>query len=102
MTNEAFELYFKHLKPNGVLAFHISNRYVNLVPVCARAAEHVGKPARVVLSVSDGMFDTSVWVLVTANRYRLRSSRFAVHRSAPNVVIDPDHPASEFGPVTRR
>jgi hypothetical protein len=41
-------------------------------------------------------------VLVTANRYRLRSSRFAVRRSAPNVVVDPDHPASEFGPITNR
>jgi hypothetical protein len=67
LTNEAFQLYFKHLQPNGVLAVHISNRYVNLMPVCARAAEHVGKPARVVVSLSDGMFDTSVWVLVTAN-----------------------------------
>jgi hypothetical protein len=67
LTNEAFELYFKHLRPDGVLAVHISNRYVDLVPVCARAAEQVGKSSRVVLSLSDGMFDTSVWVLVTAN-----------------------------------
>jgi spermidine synthase len=65
LTNEAFELYFKHLRPNGVLAVHISNRYVDLVPVCARAAEHVGKVGRVVRSLSDGMFDTSIWVLVT-------------------------------------
>jgi spermidine synthase len=76
LTNEAFELYFKHLKPDGVLAVHISNRYVNLVPVCARAAEHVGKPARVVLSVSDGMFDTSVWVLVTANEALFNQPQF--------------------------
>jgi SAM-dependent methyltransferase len=76
LTNEAFELYFKHLKPDGVLAVHISNRYVNLVPVCARAAEHVGKPAHVVLSVSDGMFDTSVWVLVTANEKLFAQPQF--------------------------
>jgi hypothetical protein len=41
-------------------------------------------------------------VLVSANRYRLRSSRFAVHSSAPNVVVDPGHPASEFEPITNR
>lgn len=76
LTNEAFELYFKHLRPNGVLAVHISNRYVNLAPVCARAAEHVGKPARVVVSVSDGMFDTSVWVLVTANQALFKQPQF--------------------------
>lgn len=76
LTNEAFELYFKHLRPNGVLAVHISNRYVNLVPVCARAAEHVGKSARVVVSLSDGMFDTSVWVLVTANEALFERPQF--------------------------
>lgn len=68
LTREAFELYFKHLKPNGVLAVHISNRFVNLVPVCARSAEHVNRPATVVRSLSDGTYDTSVWVIVTANQ----------------------------------
>jgi len=76
LTNEAFELYFKHLRPGGVLAVHISNRYVDLVPVCARAAEHVGKPARVVHSLSDGSFDTSVWVLVTANEALFEQPQF--------------------------
>lgn len=67
LTKEAFELYFRHLQPDGVLAVHISNRYVDLVPVCARAAEHVGRPARVIRSMSDGTYDTSIWVLVSAN-----------------------------------
>jgi hypothetical protein len=76
LTNEAFELYFKHLRRNGVLAVHISNRYVDLVPVCARAAEHVGKQAQVVLNLSDGMSDTSVWVLVTANEALFERPQF--------------------------
>lgn len=76
LTNEAFELYFKHLRPNGVLAVHISNRYVDLVPVCARAAEHVGKSARVVRSLSDGLFDTSIWVLITADPALFDLSQF--------------------------
>jgi hypothetical protein len=76
LTNEAFELYFKHLKPNGVLAVHISNRYIDLVPVCARAAEHVNRPARVVRSVSDGSYDTSIWVLVTANQQLMARQEF--------------------------
>lgn len=76
LTKEAFELYFKHLAPDGVLAVHISNRYVDLVPVCARAAEHVNKSARVVRSVSDGTYDTSVWVLVTSNEELLARPEF--------------------------
>jgi spermidine synthase len=76
LTNEAFELYFKHLKPNGVLAVHISNRFVDLVPVCARAAEHVNRPARVIRSTSDGTYDTSIWVLITANRELMARPEF--------------------------
>lgn len=33
LTKEAFEGYLRHLKPNGVLAAHISARHVDLVPV---------------------------------------------------------------------
>ncbi len=33
LTREAFRLYWRHLKADGVLAVHISNRYLNLAPV---------------------------------------------------------------------
>ncbi len=38
LTVEAVELYFKHLKPDGILLFHISNRHLDLVPVVSRIA----------------------------------------------------------------
>ncbi len=76
LTHEAFELYFKHLQPGGVLAVHISNRYIDLVPVCARSAEHVNRSARVVRSISDGTYDTSIWVLVTSNQPLLARPEF--------------------------
>ncbi|MEO8268140.1 MAG: fused MFS/spermidine synthase [Aureliella sp.] len=41
LTSEALQVYFKHLKPNGILACHISNLHFNLKPVVAGlAAEH--------------------------------------------------------------
>src|SRR5207249_4326026 len=39
LTKEAFQLYWRHLKPNGVLAVHVTNTYVKLAPIVARAAE---------------------------------------------------------------
>lgn len=33
LTEEAFAVYLKHLKPDGVIAVHISNRYLDLRPV---------------------------------------------------------------------
>ena len=39
LTREALALYRRHLAPGGVLAFHISNQYLDLAPVLARLAE---------------------------------------------------------------
>jgi len=41
LTQEAFALYARKLKPNGVLMFHLSNRYLDLPPLLARlGADH--------------------------------------------------------------
>lgn len=39
LTKEAFDVYRRHLAPNGLLAVHISNRFLDLKPVIAAAAE---------------------------------------------------------------
>lgn len=48
ITKEAFAMYFSHMKPGGILAVNISNRYLNLEPVMERAASFFGKKALVV------------------------------------------------------
>ncbi len=45
LTLEAMQTYFGQLKPDGLLAFHITNRYLDLKPVMAAAAQHYGKTA---------------------------------------------------------
>ena len=42
VTREAIALYLERLAPDGVLAFHVSNRHLNLEPVLARLAEEAG------------------------------------------------------------
>jgi len=68
LTKEVMKLYFTLLKPDGVLAVHISNRYLDLAPVCARGAEFVQKKATVVADdASDNTFaNSTTWVLITA------------------------------------
>jgi hypothetical protein len=39
LTREAFEIYLRELKPNGVLAIQISNRYLDLRPVVHELAD---------------------------------------------------------------
>jgi SAM-dependent methyltransferase len=45
ITREAFRTYFRHLRPGGILAVNISNRYLDLKPVMARAARDFGRTA---------------------------------------------------------
>jgi hypothetical protein len=75
LTREAFELYFRHLKADGVLAVHISNSYLNLQPVVERAAAYFGKPAVSVVNQDDpanGVF-RSTWILIAAQPESLAS-----------------------------
>jgi hypothetical protein len=43
LTREAFAIYFKHLKPDGVLAVHTSNLHLRLAPVVRIAADYYEK-----------------------------------------------------------
>ncbi len=70
LTTEAFRLYWRHLKPDGILAVHVSNRYVDLAPIVARSAEESGKFARLITNVGDDVdvvVDGSYWVLVSSS-----------------------------------
>jgi SAM-dependent methyltransferase len=70
LTREAFELYFRHLQPGGVLAVHVSNRHLNLVPVVAMAAEALGKRSVVIENDDDddNAVFSSTWVMVSARQ----------------------------------
>ncbi|MEO2092279.1 MAG: fused MFS/spermidine synthase, partial [Gemmataceae bacterium] len=69
LTKEAFELYGRKLTCRGVLAFHVSNRYLDLAPLVARVATAADPHA-----VVRWQFDTeddpaegklkSIWVVV--------------------------------------
>ncbi len=79
LTREALVLYFKHLKPDGILALHISNRYLDLAPVCAAGAQYFDKTARTVSDDGEGgsYLSSSTWVLVTAHPEWFNSDAFA-------------------------
>ncbi|HMG60911.1 MAG TPA: fused MFS/spermidine synthase [Burkholderiales bacterium] len=69
LTVEAFKTYLRHLKPGGVLAVHISNRYLDLVPVVQQAARHLSLELRQVENDDDddvGVY-RSDWMLVSAS-----------------------------------
>ncbi len=67
LTWEAMKLYFHHLKPDGILAVHISNRYLDLEPVVESESRALGKMARTVDTEDDNSQDVfaATWVLLT-------------------------------------
>ena len=67
LTREAFEIYLRHLEPDGVLAAHASNVHLDLRRVLAGHAETFGLEVVSVLSPEDRDHVTSkaLWVLLS-------------------------------------
>ena len=42
LTREAFDVYLRHLEPDGVIAVHVSNHYLDLAPVVFRLGVSIG------------------------------------------------------------
>ena len=65
LTIEAFRLYFRHVKPDGILAVHVSNTHLDLEPVVQKAADTLGKKT-VLVDTDDGEEGVygATWVLV--------------------------------------
>lgn len=65
LDREAFELYLQHLAPDGILAVHISNRHLDLIPVVWTLGEHFQLTRTVIEDPGD--YTTifhSLWVLL--------------------------------------
>jgi hypothetical protein len=65
LTLEAFELYWLHLKPGGVLALHLTNNYLDLVPVAGSLGARLGKEVLFITTPRDiGVTSAADWVLL--------------------------------------
>jgi hypothetical protein len=69
LTREAMEIYSRHLREDGVLAMHISNRYFDLRPIVARLAQEFGfRSALVESSTNDDLSQfVAHWMLLSKN-----------------------------------
>jgi spermidine synthase len=69
LTAQALDVYRRHLAPGGIIAFHVSNTFLDLAPVVKQLADNAGMQAVRVTSPEDVSIQVlaSEWVLVTAN-----------------------------------
>jgi spermidine synthase len=70
LTKEAFVTYRRHLRPDGAIAVHISNRHLDLYPVVERLAEHNRMGSLHFLTSADSRQGrlNSQWYVMSNNR----------------------------------
>ena len=68
LTREAFELYWSHLKPDGILAIHITNSFFDLADVVRTLAAESGRVAAPIRDEGDQFYGFgSHWVVISSN-----------------------------------
>ena len=67
LTTECFQLYLKHLAPDGILVAHITNRFVDLAPVVYSAAEELKLSTYFRTDSVAGGEHKTTWILLSRN-----------------------------------
>jgi SAM-dependent methyltransferase len=93
ITREALGTYLRHMKPDGIVAFHVSNRFLDLIPVVARLAKEHGAYSVLVRDdpeeEEDQRRSRSDWVLVSRDPAALKREAM-VEREATEVEDRPE------------
>jgi hypothetical protein len=98
LTRECYRIYRYHLKPDGILAMHISSRYFNLAPVIRSLADiDACNGVQAVLVEDEGNrlqeTDATRWILLTSNKQFLADKRV---QAAITAWADDDSPPLLF------
>ena len=87
ITRESLAVYLRHVKPDGIVAYHVSNRFLDLVPVVARIASENGAQAVLVRDDPDDDDPSgrsrSDWVLVSRDAAALKAPKIVEGGAVP-------------------
>jgi spermidine synthase len=96
VTREAMALYVKHVKPDGVIVFQATNRYIDLLPVVKRLAAEFGLEAINISDTPNAETGPEYWysstdqIIVTRNRKLLDWPR--IDEAAEEIEERPELP----------
>jgi len=80
LTREAIATYLHQLKPDGVLALNISNRFLNLTPLAGQIAHAFNLHGGIVIDrPSEPIYDDSDWVLLSRGDKVLSQPEITAH-----------------------
>lgn len=82
LTLESVEMYRQRLKPGGVLAFHVSNNYLDLAPIVHRLVGELGWHSRRVATRDDEATHgtAAIWVIAAESEAFFTAEEFAIGR----------------------
>jgi hypothetical protein len=75
MTYEAFILYQQHIKTQGALVLHISNRHLSLLPVVLQHSDSLNMQVMLFETPGGGQEHDAQWVVLTNNTQLIQSPR---------------------------
>jgi SAM-dependent methyltransferase len=102
LSREAFQLYFHHLRPGGVLAVHVSNTALDLTQVVGKTVQSLGKASLRIHAAPDSGIDRSEseWILATDRPELLQQPRLLAaaspSRPAPGLLVWTDDYSTLF------
>lgn len=65
LTQEALKIYLQKLTPGGIIAFHVSNKYLNLAPVVKSTSDSLNLISKFKSFKAQDYTSTSRWMIVT-------------------------------------
>jgi len=96
LTREAYEIYRRHLKPDGIIIVNISNRYLNLEPIVAQSAKEIGWSGVKVTDdgEAEAFYVASTWVVLSPQ------ASFFKHPFFRDAAVTPIETSPGFRPWT--
>jgi SAM-dependent methyltransferase len=89
ITSEALAIYEKHMRPDGIIAFHVTNRFLDLIPVVKKLADAHGLAAVFIRDEGDDpLGSSSDWVLLARDPDVLAQPR--IEEAATEIVEHPE------------
>jgi MFS family permease len=87
MTQEAFLLYQRHISTQGVIALHISNRHLSLLPVILQHSENLNIQLMLFDTPGEGTEHDTQWVVLTNNSQLTQSATLIYEQTVINTDI---------------
>jgi SAM-dependent methyltransferase len=87
ITREAMAVYLKHLQPDGIVAFHVTNRFLRLAPVVKAIADEYRLHTALIVDDAEGSdLAKTDWVLVSRDTKLLARKEIASAASEIDTI----------------